>query len=378
MTTHSIFPPSSAERWVECHGSIALEAMFPDLSDPEDSLEGEAAHWVAAEYLLHRQQTAGPTAPNGVVITEEMREGAALWYETVYARFIPPEVEQRVAIPAIHADCFGTPDAWTWDGIKRVLRVFDYKFGHLRVEAFQNWQLICYAAGILDRLELMPIERDAVWIEFHVVQPRNYQRPGPVRTWHCKGSDLRPFINRLRYAAEVAFLESAQVKTGPWCLHCRGRHSCTAAANAAAAGLDYVDTVRTIELTPAALGLELRTLARAQEAIEARLTGLQELATARIKEGATVPGWTLETTYGRAKWKAPAAEVAALGELMGLNLVKPLECITPNQAEAQAKKKGIDGAVIRAYTETPNTGLKLASDSALLITTAQAFGENKP
>lgn len=371
---HSMFPPSSAERWVECAGSISLEAMFPDLTDPEESLEGEAAHWLGAEWLLHRSPNA-KIAPNGVVITEEMREGAALWVETVMAYPTPPEVEQRVDIPAIHPDCFGTPDAWTWDPIKRVLRVFDYKFGHLRVEAFQNWQLICYAAGILDKLDLLPVERDAAWLEFHVVQPRNYQRPGPVRSWHCRGADLRPFINRLRYAAEVAFTDAARVKTGTWCLYCKARHSCAAAANAAAAGLEYVDLVRTVDLTPAAAGLELRTLTRAQEAIEARLTGLQELAAARIKEGATVPGWTLETTYGRTKWKAPAAEVAAMGELMGLDLVKPLECITPNQAEAQAKKKGIDGAVIRAYTETPNTGLKLASDSALLITIAQAFGE---
>lgn len=371
---HSIFPPSSAERWVECHGSISLEMLFPDLTDPADSLGGEAAHWLCSERLLHRSANAA-VAPNGVIITEEMREGAALWFETVMAHFIPPAVEQRVDIPAVHPDCFGTPDAWTWDSKKRVLRVFDYKFGHLRVEAFENWQLIAYAAGILETLGLLPVEKDSVVIELIVVQPRNYGRPGPVRTWTCKGVDLRPFINQLNYAAAMAFSDVAQLKTGPHCLHCKARHSCSAATKAAHAALEYLEAVTTVDLGPAALGLELRLLTRAAEMIEARLTGLQEMAAYRIKEGAVVPGWTTAPTYGRAKWTAPAAEIKALGELLGLDLAKPLDCITPNQAEVQAKKKGIDAAVIRSYTETPNTGLKLVPDSALLITTAQAFGE---
>lgn len=371
---HSIFPPSSAERWVECPGSIPLEMMFPELADPADSDEGTAAHWLAAEWLLQRSPNA-TLSPNGTIITDEMRDGAQLWVETVMAHRVPPYVERRVAIPSIHPECFGTPDAYTWDSVKRVLRVFDYKFGHLRVEAFQNWQLICYAEGVLDTLGLLPVERDAVWIEFVVVQPRNYQRPGPVRTWSCKAVDLRPFLNRLRFAAETAFSDVAEIKTGPHCLFCRGRHSCPASNNAALAALEYTGRVRTAELAPAAIGLELRTLYRAQEAIKARLTGLEELATARLKEGAVVPGWTLKATYGRAKWTAPAAEVVAFGELMGLDLKKPLECITPNQAESQAKKQGIDSTVIQAYTETPNTGVTLAPESDLLITTAQAFGE---
>lgn len=44
-----------------------------------------------------------------------------------------------------------------------------------------------------------------------------------------------------------------------------------------------------------------------------------------------------------------------MGDLMGVDLRKPVELDTP----AQARKKGVDESVIAAYSETPMTAIKL-------------------
>ena len=76
---------------------------------------------------------------------------------------------------------------------------------------------------------------------------------------------------------------------------------------------------------------------------------------AAIRKGEPATGWTLEQGYGREKWTQPVADVLALGAALGYDLAKPQEAITP----AQARKKGIDDAVISAYSEKPKGEMKL-------------------
>ena len=203
MTEHSKLPPSSAARRVACPGSRALEAMYPEDKESPFAKEGEAAHWVASELL--RSCESFPTyAPNGEFITQEMFKGADLYYDsiaTVLNRFYGMvdytqlSIEQRVDISRIHPDCWGTPDCWLYHAPE--LHIWDYKFGHGFVEVFENWQLIEYAAGILDRLGVNGIADQHTTIYFYIIQPRNFHRLGPVRTWRVKASDLRSYFNIL-------------------------------------------------------------------------------------------------------------------------------------------------------------------------------------
>jgi hypothetical protein len=47
---------------------------FPERADSDAAREGTASHWVASEVLVGRgaEPFTGRTAPNGVIITEEM------------------------------------------------------------------------------------------------------------------------------------------------------------------------------------------------------------------------------------------------------------------------------------------------------------------
>jgi hypothetical protein len=103
-----------------------------------------------------------------------------------------------------------------------------------------------------------------------------------------------------------------------------------------------------------AIGLFYEIILRAQKQIEYLETGISEEIKSRIKAGAAIPGFTIEPSIGRETWSRSTAEIAALGDLLGVNLRKE-ELITPNQA----RKAGLDDNVINEYTKREQKGLKL-------------------
>ena len=112
---------------------------------------------------------------------------------------------------------------------------------------------------------------------------------------------------------------------------------------------------------PAALGLELHTLTRAAEVLEARISGLRAQALALAKGGAAVPGWAVERGPGRERWRGGRrARGYRAWRPARKDVRKPDAIVTPKQA----RKLGIDGAVISAYSEKPLGDLKLVEDNA--------------
>jgi hypothetical protein len=122
-------------------------------------------------------------------------------------------------------------------------------------------------------------------------------------------------------------------------------------------GIDFAGKLQTHTLTGHNLGVDLKLLRRAQKAIEYRLSGLEEQAIHELSNGGLVSYFSTERGKGRERWKkdVPHAEVIMMGDLLGVDIRKPVEMDTP----AQVRKKGIDESVIREYSETPMTALKL-------------------
>lgn len=366
---HSILPPSSAARRVACPGSRKLEALNNDIEDSPAAREGEAAHWLAA-LMLHDpshsdfiKRLPNQTAFNGELLTEEMYEGAELYCDTIYSILKPFNVtandlyiEERVDITRIHSDCWGTPDCWFFKGNQ--LFIFDYKFGHGYVEVFENWQLIEYAAGIIEYLKINGQYDQLLIVNFYIIQPRCYTRDGTVRSWQIKGSDLRPYFNILEKAENEALQEYAPCNPNPLCDHCKGRFLCPALQQAAMNVLDRSLLNIPLELTPEALGTELRYLKRSNEMLQARITGLEGQIASLLRQGKRVPFFKLENSLGRERWKVSTEEVITLGELMQCDLQKPKDVITPHQA----RKLGIPDNIIDSYTERFHTSFKIVLD----------------
>lgn len=367
---HSILAPSSAARWVACAASVLMEAMFPETEDDKHAAdEGTAAHWAAAEMLNGQLVALGQIAPNGVPLSDEMIDAAAMYVDAIDQSLAVHgltreslHVEERVDIHGIHALNWGTPDAWFYAPGPGVLALFDFKFGHRFVSEFENWQLIDYAAGILDKLEIDGHSDQWLRVEMTIAQPRSYDRAGPVRTWRTTGAELRPYFNQLRHAAEDAMQTGAASRPNPECLHCRARHACDALQRDAYRSAALSGSSIPVDITPAALGLELHFLRAAMERMKGRISGLEEQAKQLLNRGERVPHFALVQSNGREKWAKPVEEVVGLGALFNLDFNKPREPVTPNQARTMLKKAGLPAEVIVAYSAR-SSSVELAPDN---------------
>ena len=105
--THSILAPSSAHIWRYCAGSVRMEALYPE-EDSEATRIGTAAHWVASEIFDGRLPLADTTAPNGVIVDDEMIDGSLIYVTDVMSAPGELVIEERVTAKAVHDDCFGT------------------------------------------------------------------------------------------------------------------------------------------------------------------------------------------------------------------------------------------------------------------------------
>jgi hypothetical protein len=313
----------------------------------------------------------GDRAPNGMSTTREMLEAVDLVLQSVEAKLGPRWremviAERKVKIPRIHAEhCAGTPDLYAWavlgDG-RRILFVWDLKFGRLVVEAFENEQLVSYACGLMSQEP--NINDQNVVLDLTIVQPRAHHQAGSVRTWQVLGSGIRALVNILAMQGEKALAPNPPARPTPeGCRDCSGRHVCQALQREGYAAADVADASTPVELTPAALGMEQRALTRALALLEARVKGNAAQIEATIRAGTAVPGWALpQGAEGRLEWAVPAAQVAVAGDMMGIDIRAPADVITPTQALA----KGVPEAVVTLYAKRKPAARKLVADDGTL------------
>ena len=352
---HAPLAPSSAARWVQCGGSVSMCAKYPQAEGDPKAVEGRLAHETVAAFLLNQPP------PDGA--TEEMLDGADMMLDAVLPITKPSSeapdglallVESHVDCSNIHPENWGTPDAWAINRAYRRLYVWDYKFGHRYVDAFENWQMINYACGILKVAGVAREDIDQYTVHLTIVQPRNFHKDGPVRTWTLSVPELHGYGLRLRAAAELAMSEGALCNTGPECRDCTARHACPTLQATGYNAVDMSGDPVPFDLSPEALGRELTRMKAAAELLDARISGLENEALSKCKQGVSVPGWMTEQGSGRERWARPVEEVIALGEMMGVNINKPA-ALTPKQAI----KAGLPEMVVKQYTETPVGEIKL-------------------
>lgn len=395
ITEHSILAPSAAGIWGKpdgCTGYVGMAQKVPDIGDDEDAREGDATHEIGSELIQYAargvtsttaEEYVGEEASNGVIFTEEMFDAAKMYADNVTEVMRKIGVfggenfgnEQRVKCPYISPVSFGTVDQYLIDsrsdGVD--LYLWDFKFGHEYVEVFENWQLTNYTSGVIeDQARIENWDPKFVNVHFIIVQPRSFHRDGPIREWVTTLDVILKHIETLRTNAAIALGPNATLNTGSHCKHCQARYACPAAIKAGTGFYEVSMQPVPVDLTPEQVGVQLLMLERAFEHIKSQKSGFEEMVKHLKKSGKVVPGWLIEMGKGNEKWNKPVSEVIDLGNMLGFDLKKPDEAITPNAA----RKLGIDDAVIKEYSIVPNTKLKIVKDDGILL--RQIFGDIKP
>lgn len=396
---HAVLAPSFAPVWGKCSAAVAACQDIPN-PETEATRNGTASHWVCSEVLGAFRDTGeapeccryiGTTAPNGVVIDEDMVEGAQVYIDAVTGTVLRASgkgyrvelyVEWRVRMPDIHPENWGTLDACVVTyagagaGAPQEIRIFDYKHGHRVCPVEGNLQLLDYAEGVRHALGINGAHDQHTLLVLYIVQPFCYASAGPVSRWASKLSDIRGVVNKLR-AKAVEALTSPGMTSGEHCRDCRACGTCSAARTA---GYNLIDVVNAPfeldDMTPAEMATEYGILRAAVRATQARLDDIEARLSHAIAQGATGTGLVLETTYGRKKWGIPPAQASALASQFGFDIRKDA-VMTPAQALQAAPKsvKPMFDQILKTVTTRPTGALKLkpAADSR----TAAAFKPRK-
>ena len=224
---HSILGPSSAERWMNCPGSVLAPGVA---KHSEYAAEGTAAHelskWVRetgkpAEHWKGVTLVVGEYQFKvGKPMIDSVNEFVRREAEVPGAQLIEEMIHYEELVPG----GFGTLDAAKIeDGI---CTITDLKHGTgVKVFASDNAQLKLYALGVYFKLKwLYEFDR----FDLRICQPRLRH----FETWPISlGKLLQWGYDEVRPAAKLALTPGAPIRAGAWCKFCKIKESCPTRAS---------------------------------------------------------------------------------------------------------------------------------------------------
>lgn len=230
---HSVLPPSSAKRWINCPPSAIENANAPS-TDTVHSREGTLAHALAEaeagkHFGLITEDEYEDTVRNvrsAEEYAEEMDGYIARHIEILQELYDDfPErpvvyLETRVDMREWAPECFGTADV-VMVGLD-VIHIVDLKYGKgVEVSANRNPQMMLYALGVLAKYgELF----DQQTIRMSIIQPRLNNYPS---TFEISRSELLEWAEEVvKPAAELAIKGEGNRACGEWCRWCCNNGNC--------------------------------------------------------------------------------------------------------------------------------------------------------
>lgn len=343
---HAILGPSKAHRWMQCAGSVALEAGIPDTTSAYAE-EGTQAHEMAAWILQ---------GMNALTDDKDMLE-----HVNVYVDYVKREaeghqllIEQIVDYSSVIdvEDSFGTSDAVVLAG--DTIKVIDLKYGMgVRVDAVENEQLMLYALGAL---EVFGVVGDFKTVKMAIVQPRLDH----ISEWEASVDDLRAFGARARDAAAEAMQYAgggmppveALRPSEKACRFCKAKASCPALLTHVqdAVGADF-ENLDADEIKTSPMGMGSNSLSIAMAAvplIEDWCKAVRAKVEAELLSGKPVSGFKLvQGRNGNRRW-GDEAKAAELLKTFLHDAAFETSLISP--ATAEKKMKGSKAAWAQVQT----------------------------
>lgn len=365
LQQHSPLGGSGAYRWMPCPGSVRLSYGIED-EDGEYTLPGLQAH-ALAEYCLKKGVEPWRLVRADLVVDAEMADAVQVYISAIkethsYADDFMGWVELEFHCPTIHEYFWGKSDYVYLYRSKRELHPWEYKHGvGMQVEVIRNPQLMYYAAGVLEKLDLWD-EVDKVVL--HVTQPRGFHWDGPVREWALSTEELRAWVtDELVPAMNTALhpIYGQKTASGDHCRFCpaRGR-----ACPQITKDFDELEQIM-IELSAKDSADELTNeqCGRLLDLLEvAKIAGTQVAKTAfnRMVAGHEIPGRKLVNKRANRAWKEPTDLVTAvMFERFGKDAFTSPELKPLTQIEKMPGGKEL----VAQHVHKPDAGKTTARDS---------------
>lgn len=349
---HSPLGPSSAERWINCPGSVAATRGIVDTGS-DFALEGTAAHGLsehcrktnlsAQDFLGWTMRVQTGETYRDFPVTQEMVDAVTEYIDWVDEVIGDDLIEERVHYEEYVPKGFGKLDA------ARMFTLLDYglgagfvtdfKYGKgVQVFAKNHTQTKIYALGIYLKYNWLYGFRKFV---LRIAQPRLDH----MDEWEITVEDL------LKWAEDVLKPAAARVlagdttrKAGDWCQFCKIRLTCETRAKSLMTELvgdEFEDLEEAVTKTETLTIDSLRdrehvaTLLKAADRIVKFFKALKIYAMKELQQGNAVGDYKL--VAGRAKRVYDVAEEVAVRRLIqaGLPEEKAYKtvAITPPQAE---------------------------------------------
>lgn len=232
---HALCSASSAERWLECPGSVSLSMTVPEPPTSPYALEGTRAHefsevilheWIKCNYTLSDEFLEACKAKDEEMYGYVMQYVHACAEEAMAFDSTPTiKIEQRLTFNEDMA-MFGTADfiaTGLRDG-KPMGVIVDLKYGKgKKVKTEDNPQLAYYAVALKKCSK-----KSLSSVKVRIVQPRI----GDVSTSVTYSSEeLKTWEDKLTMGAEEALWMAGKAKSpiykeGSWCWFCPAKSVC--------------------------------------------------------------------------------------------------------------------------------------------------------
>lgn len=328
--------------WAYCAGSAVLDK-------PERSV-APAGHFrardAAFQYLVNGRHI--------IDADDDMKRGAEIAQSVVskWPQRSATGKDFRCVITGEHL----RPLAFYIDAPSRTLYLLEYDYGHARISARRDPLMMLQANAML------PDDRAGWTIKFFIVQPRCYMTFDDltedslhVSKWTCTAEGgFEHHVSMLAAAWASVVERTGDLTSGEHCSGCFHREICPALARCTDQAVDVSEESLALDLSPEAIAHHLRTLRTAADRIKARLAGLESQASYAIRNGGSIPGFTLTSSRGRQVWSLDDNSVIAVADAYGVSVAKP-SLITPKQAV----KAGLPEDLVASMSEVKTGDLVL-------------------
>lgn len=240
MTKHAILSASGSHRWLECTPSALLEKEEPESESPY-AKEGTLAHAFAEnelrkifnfidedEYKIEHEKLVSDE-----LYTDDMKDHVQKYVDEVTKKYnfiekcggTKPyiDIETKLNFGECVPDGFGTADAIIYDDTKKLMYIYDLKYGKgVEVSAIKNTQLLLYAVGAVKIVDMIG---DVENISLNIIQPRidNFS------SYELTKTELNKFTKNVKEKAKLAIKGEGDFNPSEkTCKFCKVKGKCRA------------------------------------------------------------------------------------------------------------------------------------------------------